>query len=74
MFFMQFAADILSWSSAYFQKKNVCTLTIKELFDFITDVSITKDNIEEYLDKAMSVTSNRMLDDMTEQQKVDEEV
>lgn len=34
----------------YFKKKDVATLNIKQLFDFITDPSINGDNIEECLD------------------------
>ncbi|KAK3089613.1 hypothetical protein FSP39_005032 [Pinctada imbricata] len=58
----------------FFKKKGVSTLTVKELFDFVTDVTITEDNIDAYLDHAMTMTSHRTIDDITEQQKVDEEV
>lgn len=50
------------------------TLTVKELFDFVTDATITENNIDLYLEKAMTVASERSTDDITEQQKVDEEV
>lgn len=50
------------------------TLTVKELFDFVTDATITEDNIDLYLEKAMTLASERSTDDITEQQKVDEEV
>ena len=49
-------------------------MTIKELFDFITDLSITEENIDEYLDKAMSISSSRTYQDVSEQEKIDEEV
>lgn len=47
---------------------------MKELFDFVTDGTITEDNIDLYLEKAMTLASERSTDDITEQQKVDEEV
>ena len=49
-------------------------LTVKELFDFVTDATITEDNIDLYLEKAMTLASQRTTEDITEQQKVDEEV
>ncbi|XP_060592591.1 serine/threonine-protein kinase RIO1-like [Ruditapes philippinarum] len=58
----------------YFKKKGVSTLTVKELFDFVTDISITDDNLDDYLDKCMMITSNRTIDDVTEQDKIDEQV
>ena len=58
----------------FFKKKNVSVLTVKELFDFVTDATITEDNIDLYLEKAMTLASQRTTDDITEQQKVDEEV
>ena len=60
--------------SEYFKKKGVCTLTVKELFDFVTDVSINADNLDDYLDRLMDVASNRSLQDLTAQEKIDEEV
>lgn len=47
---------------------------MKELFDFVTDATITEDNIDLYLEKVMTLASERSTDDITEQQKVDEEV
>lgn len=37
--------------SDFFQKHNVAVMTLRELFEFITDPSITSDNINQYLDK-----------------------
>lgn len=37
--------------SDFFQKHDVAVMTVRELFEFITDPSITSDNINEYLDK-----------------------
>ncbi len=49
-------------------------MTIKELFDFITDLSINPDNMDDYLDRAMEISSQRSLEDITDQEKIDEEV
>ncbi|KAK3592892.1 hypothetical protein CHS0354_004118 [Potamilus streckersoni] len=58
----------------YFCKKGVSTLSIKELFDFVTDITITKENLDDYLDKAMALTATRSPEDVSEQDKIDEEV
>jgi RIO kinase 1 len=47
-------------------------MTIKELFDFITDPTVTESNMDDYLRKAMEIASNRV--NMTEKEKVDDEV
>ena len=49
-------------------------MTIKELFDFVTDLSITSDNIDDYLERAMTISSQRTIDEISEQEKIDEEV
>ncbi|XP_038057076.1 serine/threonine-protein kinase RIO1-like [Patiria miniata] len=58
----------------YFRKNGVCTMTVRELFDFVTDPNINKDNIDEYLEKAMELASERSEQQQSEQEKVDEEV
>lgn len=47
-------------------------MTVKELFDFITDASITEANMDDYLDKI----SEKMLtnEPLSAEQQVDEEV
>lgn len=47
---------------------------MKELFDFVTDVTITADNLDDYLDQCMQITANRTVEDVTEQEKIDEAV
>ena len=49
-------------------------MTLKELFDFVTDLNITEENIDEYLNRMMETASSRSIDELTEQEKVDEEV
>lgn len=58
----------------FFRKSNVCVMTGKELFDFITDVTITESNIEDYLEKAQERARSRPLDDITAEEQVAEAV
>jgi len=48
-------------------------MTGKELFDFVTDLSITDDNIEDYLAAAMKTASQRSPDEVSKLE-ADEEV
>uniref|UniRef100_A0A673FG49 non-specific serine/threonine protein kinase n=1 Tax=Sinocyclocheilus rhinocerous TaxID=307959 RepID=A0A673FG49_9TELE len=57
-----------------YTKHNVAVMTVRELFEFITDPSITSDNINQYLDKAMEIASERTAEERSNQDKVDEEV
>ncbi|KAF4790941.1 Serine/threonine-protein kinase RIO1 [Turdus rufiventris] len=58
----------------FFQKRNVAVMTVRELFEFITDPSITSENIDDYLSKAMEIASKRTEEERSSQDKVDEEV
>nr|XP_019563050.2 serine/threonine-protein kinase RIO1-like isoform X1 [Aedes albopictus] len=58
----------------FFRKKDVSTMTVKELFDFITDPTITDANQEECLEKMSEKIANRSFDEFTEQQKVEEAI
>lgn len=58
----------------YFRKKEVATLTTRELFDFITDPNINEENIDDYLSKLNEVASKRTIEALTEQEKLDDEV
>lgn len=58
----------------FFQRHNVAVMTVRELFEFVTDPSITTDNINQYLDKAMEIASERTAEERSDQDKVDEEV
>ncbi|XP_055614351.1 serine/threonine-protein kinase RIO1 [Uranotaenia lowii] len=58
----------------FFRKKEVSTMTVKELFDFITDATITEANMEDCLETISDKISNRSFDEFTEQQKLEEEV
>ena len=46
-------------------------MTVKELFDFVTDPTVTESNVDDYLDKAMKIATTRVI---TETEKVDDEV
>lgn len=58
----------------FFRKKEVATMTVKELFDYITDPSVTEDNMEEYLDKVSEKASERSFEETTAQEKIENEV
>jgi len=58
----------------FFRKKGlVKVMTTKELFEFITDLTITEHNIDDYLNKMMEIVENRPAD-MSVQEQIDEEV
>jgi len=49
-------------------------MTVKELFDFITDPTITDNNRDAYLDKMSETAAARTLEEVTAQEQIDEEV
>jgi RIO kinase 1 len=49
-------------------------MTVKELFDFITDPTITDNNRDAYLDKMSEKAAARTLEEVTAQEQIDEEV
>ncbi|XP_054620682.1 serine/threonine-protein kinase RIO1 isoform X3 [Dunckerocampus dactyliophorus] len=58
----------------FFVKHGVAVMTVRELFDFITDLSITCHNIDQYLEKMMAIASDRTLAQRSDQDRIDEEV
>lgn len=58
----------------FFAKKDVATMTVRELFTFITDPNIKEENMEEYLEQMREHIGNRNINELTEQQKIDEAV
>merc|ERR1712179_191250 len=58
----------------YFRKKNIPTMTIKELFNFIVDTNITSENREAYLEKMQEVSAERPIGQMTDEEKLEEEI
>jgi RIO kinase 1 len=60
--------------SDFFRRKGVSTMTVKELFDFITDRTIKEENMEECLEAISERIDGRSIDELTAQEKIDEEV
>lgn len=58
----------------FFAKKDVATMTVRELFTFITDPNIMEENMENYLEQIAERIGDRNINDLTEQEKIDEEV
>ncbi|KAJ8011135.1 hypothetical protein DPEC_G00055040 [Dallia pectoralis] len=58
----------------FFLKRGVAAMTLRELFEFVTDQSITSSNINLYLDKAMEISSERTAEERSNQDSVNEEV
>jgi len=58
----------------FFRKRNVCVMSLQELFNFVTDPLITEENIEEYLERAQEITSTRTHGEITSQEMINEEV
>uniref|UniRef100_A0ABI7XMM1 Serine/threonine-protein kinase RIO1 n=1 Tax=Felis catus TaxID=9685 RepID=A0ABI7XMM1_FELCA len=58
----------------FFLKHSVAVMTVRELFEFVTDPSITHENIDAYLSKAMEIASQRTKEERSSQDHVDEEV
>lgn len=65
---------VLPHNAEYFRKKGVPTMKVQELFNFIVDPNITKENRSEYLEKMKELASQRPVGHLTDQEKVDEEV
>ncbi|XP_076801428.1 serine/threonine-protein kinase RIO1-like [Clavelina lepadiformis] len=45
----------------FFRRKGVPSMNVRELFDFVTDVTINDSNIDKYLEKIMSIAANRSI-------------
>lgn len=60
--------------NGFFRKHNVCVMTVKELFEFVTDPLIKDEEVDEYLERAQKIASSRTDDELTQKDLVDEEV
>ncbi|XP_007541268.1 serine/threonine-protein kinase RIO1 [Poecilia formosa] len=58
----------------FFARRGVAAMTVRELFDFITDPAVSSGNIEAYLDKAMATAAQRTAEQRSDRDRVDEEV
>ncbi|XP_053294867.1 serine/threonine-protein kinase RIO1 isoform X1 [Pleuronectes platessa] len=71
---LEFLRKDCSNVNEFFLKRGVAVMTVRELFDFITDLSITCHNIDQYLEKAMEIAADRTSDQRSDQDRVNEEV
>ncbi|XP_072219707.1 serine/threonine-protein kinase RIO1 [Leuresthes tenuis] len=71
---LEFLRKDCSNINAFFVKHGVAIMTVRELFDFITDPSITGQNMDQYLQKAMVIAAERTSEQRSDQDRVDEEV
>lgn len=58
----------------FFRKNKVPVMTVKELFDFITDITVTEDNMEEYLEVAQEKATSRPMGVKSAEEEVSEAV
>uniref|UniRef100_A0A3Q1F952 non-specific serine/threonine protein kinase n=1 Tax=Acanthochromis polyacanthus TaxID=80966 RepID=A0A3Q1F952_9TELE len=71
---LEFLRKDCSNVNEFFGKRGIAVMTVRELFDFVTDPSITCSNIDQYLDKAMVIAAERTSEQRSDQDRVDEEV
>ncbi|KAM6918425.1 serine/threonine-protein kinase RIO1 isoform 2-T2 [Xenentodon cancila] len=71
---LEFLRKDCSNVNEFFVKHSVAIMTVRELFDFVTDPSITSHNMDQYLDKAMAIAAERTQEQRSDQDRVDEEV
>ncbi|XP_071347740.1 serine/threonine-protein kinase RIO1 [Trachinotus anak] len=71
---LEFLRKDCSNVNEFFVKHGVAVMTVRELFDFITDPSINCHNIDQYLEKAMMIAAERTSEQRSDQDRVDEEV
>ncbi|XP_070701015.1 serine/threonine-protein kinase RIO1 [Pempheris klunzingeri] len=71
---LEFLRKDCSNVNEFFVKRGVAVMTVRELFDFITDPSITCSNIDQYLQKAMVIAAERTSEQRSDQDRVEEEV
>jgi len=60
--------------NAFFRKHNVCVMTVKELFEFVTDPLIKDEDVDRHLENAQKVASTRSEEELTQKDLIDEEV
>merc|ERR1712137_1318093 len=59
--------------TAYFRRQGIPTMTVRELSDFITDMTLTDDGVDDYLENLQQQISSRPVE-LTSEQQMDEEV
>ncbi|XP_063976880.1 serine/threonine-protein kinase RIO1 [Diachasmimorpha longicaudata] len=58
----------------FFKKNGVAVMTVKQLFDFITDPTVCEANMDEYLDAAAERTAREESGEVDHEREVEEEV
>ena len=58
----------------FFRRKHVCVMSVKELFDFVTDVALEDDQVEEYLKRVGQRAVEREPGDRAPEEEVSEAV
>ena len=56
---LEFLRKDCSNVTEFFRRKEVSVMTVKELFDFVTDLSLTDDQVDEYLKRIEAKTVDR---------------
>ena len=56
---LEFLIKDCSNVTEFFRRKEVSVMTVKELFDFVTDLSLTDDQVDEYLKRIEAKTVDR---------------
>jgi len=57
--------DCINVNSYFRRRHGVAVMSGKELFDFITDLSVSDDNIDDYLRAAMKTVSERSREELS---------
>ncbi|KAF7410381.1 hypothetical protein HZH68_004762 [Vespula germanica] len=58
----------------YFKKNDVCVMSVKALFDFITDPTVNENNMDEYLDAVSSQIDEEINHESCPDQEINEQV
>lgn len=58
----------------FFRKNHILTLTLKELFDFVTDPNLCDEDVDEYLDKAQNIAASRSITELEDLEKQEEQI
>ena len=64
--------DCINVNNYFHRRHGVAVMTGKELFDFVTDLSINDDNVDDYLSAVMKTVSERSPDDINSLDAEDE--
>ena len=71
---LEFLRKDCSNVTEFFRRNRVCVMSVKELFDFVTDVTLADDRVDEYLKRAEEKAIMRQPGDNQAEDKVSEAV